>query len=187
MQQQTRQRQRRQRQSTPLPEKRGRTGQATRRRHANTTLRHMVNHPPPFQQKKGEARGKTRSERKARNRRHERGQDNKKIRWCSGITCVLAKLRAHYPEHQQQRGGKDRKRKTNNKTTHPHTLPPHPRHSTTQHNKTTHTTLKHTPQHIKSRQRTVNTTRPSTPHKPSPLFHNDTTLSQKHSTKPTML
>ena len=29
--------------------------------------------------------------------------------------------------------------------------------------------------------------RPSTQHKPPPLFHNDTTLSQRHSTKPTML
>ena len=49
MQQQTRQRTRRQRQSTPLPEKRGRTRQTTHRSHANTTHRHMVNHTPPFQ------------------------------------------------------------------------------------------------------------------------------------------
>ena len=48
MQQQTRQRQRRERQSTPLPEKRGRKRQTTRSSHANTTLRHMVNHTPPF-------------------------------------------------------------------------------------------------------------------------------------------
>ena len=49
MQQQTRQRTRRKRKSTPLPEKRRRTRQTTHRSHANTTHRHMVNHPPPFQ------------------------------------------------------------------------------------------------------------------------------------------
>ena len=34
--------------------------------------------------------------------------------WCSGITCVLAGLRAHYPEHQHEerkRGRKEERKK----------------------------------------------------------------------------
>ena len=98
MQQQTRQRQRRQRQSTPLPEKRGRTRQTTHRRHANTTHRHMVNHTPPFHNnRKDGVRRKTEEARE-----EEKRTTGRKTRWCSGITCVLAKLRAHYPEHQHK-------------------------------------------------------------------------------------
>lgn len=94
MQQQTRQRTKRQRQSTPLPKKRRRKRQTTHRSHANTTHRHMVNHTPPFQTQKGGAR------RKARN--GEERTQQRETQWCSGITCVLARLRAHYPEHQHK-------------------------------------------------------------------------------------
>ena len=67
MQQQTRQRQGRKRKSTPLSEKRRRKRQTTRSRHANTTHRHMVNHPPPFHNnRKGEAQRKTGSGEKRR-------------------------------------------------------------------------------------------------------------------------
>ena len=125
MQQQTRQRTRKKRKNTPLPEKRRRKRQTTHSRHANTTLQHMVNHTPPFQQK--ERRMVKKSE----------GLDNtkqsnttRKTQWCSGITCVLAKLRAHYPEHHNKEEEKEREtRKTRQatRTTHPS---PH-RHSTT--------------------------------------------------------
>ena len=142
-----RQRTRRKGKSTPLPEKRKRTRQTTHRRHANTTHRHMVNHPPPFQQQK-----KRRTVKKGGGRREEKRRESKQqgeTQWCSGITCVLAGLRAHYPEHQQQerqrkKRRKDReKRKTNEETTHPFCTPP-PFHKTAQQDNT-HITLKHTP------------------------------------------
>nr|DAY13909.1 MAG TPA: hypothetical protein [Caudoviricetes sp.] len=119
MQQQTRQRERRKRQSTPLPKKRRRTRQTTRSRHANTTHRHMVNLSTaiPTEERRGEKR-----------------EHNEGTQWCSGITCVLAELRAHYPEHhQQERRRRKRKRKRKRKkgeeeerergrqTTRPHT------------------------------------------------------------------
>ena len=145
MQQQTRQRTRRQRQSTPLPEKRGRTRQTTHRSHANTTLQHMVTTPPPFQHKKGGARRK-RKRRKKEDKTKEDKANNKKAQWCSGITCVLAWLRAHYPEHQHKKEEKERKTERQDKQRELHThhtaAIPQP---TTQYNKTTHT-----PQHIKS-------------------------------------
>ena len=64
-------------------------------------------------------------------------ETTRKTQWCSGITCVLAGLRAHYPEHQHKKEEEEKeedreKRKTSNKTTHPHTTH---RHSTT-HNTT---------------------------------------------------
>lgn len=113
MQQQTRQRTTRQRQSTPLPEKRGRTRQTTRRRHANTTHRHMVNTHRHSNKRKTEERGKAGSGREKR--QGDRG--TKETQWCSGTTCVLAGLRAHYPEHQQHKDkGRQRKTKEDRKT-----------------------------------------------------------------------
>ena len=137
MQQQTRQRQARQRKSTPLSEKRRRTRQATHRSNANTTLRHMVNHPPPFHNnRKDGAQRKARSREKRKTREH-----NKRTRWCSGITCVLAELRAHYPEHHNKEEEEEEdkeKRKTSNEATHP---PPTaiPQPTTQQDNTTQHT------------------------------------------------
>ena len=91
------------------------------------------------------------------------------------------------PPTRETKEEEEETEKANEETTHTYTHPhPPPFHNTAQQDNT-HTTLKHTPQHIKSRQRTVDTTRPSTQHKPSPLFHNDTTLSQRHGTKSTML
>ena len=172
MQQQTRQRTTRQRKSTPLPEKRGGTRQTTHSRHANTTHQHMVNHPPPFQAQKGG------TQRKTERRKTREENTTRETRWCSGITCVLAGLRAHYPEHQH----KEEERKTERRgrqTTRPHPPPFHnPQHSTTG---------QHAPQHIKSRQWTTDTTRPSTQHNRPPPFHNHITLSQRHNPKPTML
>ena len=51
-----------------------------------------------------------------------RREHNKGTQWCSGITCVLAELRAHYPEHQhkEEEEEEDKQREL-------HT----PRHSTT--------------------------------------------------------
>ena len=73
MQQQTRQRQRRKRASTPLPEKRGGTRQTTHRSHANTTHRHMVNHPPPFQtiERRGAKKGGEHKEKRKRNNKRD--------------------------------------------------------------------------------------------------------------------
>jgi len=65
-----------------------------------------------------------------------------------------------------------------------HTPPPfhNPQHNTTKQDKTRHA--------LSSQQdgmQTVPTPPPFYPTQPSPLFHNDTTLSQRHNTKPTML
>ena len=86
----------------------------------------MVNHPPPFQQKK-----KSGGQRKTR--REEKDKTNKekrKTQWCSGITCVLAGLRAHYPEHQHREEEKrKRKRKRTLLSPPSHTaLPPNTNH-----------------------------------------------------------
>ena len=104
MQQQTRQRQARKRKSTPLPEKRGRTRQTTNRSHANATVQHMVNtHTAiPLIERRGQ-------ERRGRKRRDNTEQEQQ---WCSGITCVLAGLRAHYPEHQQTKRKRKKRRRT---------------------------------------------------------------------------
>ena len=123
MQQQTRQRTRRERQGTPLPEKRGRKRQTTHRSHANTTHRHMVDTPAIPTHTKADAeerRGAEQKKREEKRRKERRREDNKKTQWCSGITCVLAGLRAHYPEHQHKEEEENReKRKTSNETTHP--------------------------------------------------------------------
>ena len=123
MQQQARQRQTRERQSTPLPEKRGRKRQTTHSSHANTTHRHMVNHTPPFHNNRKDG-----ARRKAVNRKERTQQGNT---WCSGITCVLAKLRAHYPEHQQQKRQREKRRRQRRQATRPHTHshPPPPFHN----------------------------------------------------------
>ena len=127
MQQQTRQRTRRKRKSTPLPEKRRRKKQTTRSSHANTTHQHMVNPPPPFHNnKKDGARRKTGS-------REKRGAENttKEKQWCSGITCVLAQLRAHYPEHHQQERWRRKRRRRRRQTKRPHShryFDPHTNH-----------------------------------------------------------
>ena len=75
MQQQTRQRTRRQRQSTPLPEKPGRTRQTTNCCHANTTHRHMVKPPTVIPTK-----GKTGSEGKAGSEREEKKREHNGVR-----------------------------------------------------------------------------------------------------------
>lgn len=57
--------------------------------------------------------------------RREEKTSNKGTQWCSGITCVLAWLRAHYPEHQhkeeeeEEEEERDRTRETSDETTHP--------------------------------------------------------------------
>lgn len=97
MQQQTRQRTTRQRQSTPLSEKRRRKRQTTNRSHANTTLQHMVKPHRNSNRRKAGHEGRDRED-----------ETTRETQWCSGITCVLAELRAHYPEHQHE----EEKRKT---------------------------------------------------------------------------
>ena len=104
MQQQTRQRQGRQRQSTPLPEKREGTRQIPYCCHAHRTLQHMVN-THRYSKTEERRRAKKGEERRSRGTNME-----ERTQWCSGITCVLAELRAHYPEHQHKE--EERKRKT---------------------------------------------------------------------------
>ena len=73
----------------------------------------MVNHPPPFHKnRKGGVRRKAGS-----GEREERTQQGNTMVF--GITCVLAGLRAHYPEHQhkEEREEEERERKMNNETT----------------------------------------------------------------------
>ena len=64
-------------------------------------------HAPPFQNTE-RRRGK---ETGSRTEQKKRRQDNRETQWCSGITCVLAGLRAHYPEHQHTKEEKGRERK----------------------------------------------------------------------------
>ena len=137
MQQQTRKRQTRQRQSTPLPEKRRRKRQTTRSSNANTTQRHMVNHPPPFQTI--ERRG-VESEEQSRQDK----ANNKEDAMVFGDN-VRARIAARaLPRTPQQRGRekkrkRKKKRKRNNETI---TSTPPPFHNP-------HTTLRRTPQHVK--------------------------------------
>ena len=137
MQQQTRQRPRRQRKSTPLPKKRGGKRQTTNRCHANRTLRHMVNHPPPFQQRKSAEKKKG-----GGSRTEEKTRQQGKTQWCSGITCVLAGLRAHYPEHQHTRKKKKRKKKIE-KTSNENYTPITHRHSNPHINHHRYSTMTH--------------------------------------------
>ena len=186
MQQQTRQRTRRKRKSTPLPEKRKRKRQTPHSRHANTTHQHMVNHTTPFQQKKGGTLRKT----EEKTRQEKTKLTTRETQWCSGITCVLAGLRAHYPEHQhkeekkeRETGRQDKQRELHTHHTHHTTAIPQP---TTQYDKTRQDMhCRHNK--VICRQYPPHTTRLSTQHKSSPLFPDKHTLSQKHKTKPTML
>ena len=89
----------------------------------------MVNHTPPFQ-----TRGKTGEERRGAGRREQTTIGRKETQWCSGITCVLAELRAHYPEHQHEEEEEEEDERQD------HTHPSHHRYSTmTQPCRKTHT------------------------------------------------
>ena len=124
MQQQTRQRTTRERKNTPLPEKRGRTRQTTRSRHANTTHRHMVNQPPPFQQE--ERRGtKKDEERRGGKRTQQRDAmvfgDNVRARKAAR---ALPRTPTQKEKKKKKKKGKkeeetEKTKKTNDKTTHP--------------------------------------------------------------------
>ena len=75
-------------------------------------------------------------------KKEERTRQQGKTQWCSGITCVLAKLRAHYPEHQQGKKEKKRQERQSNRTTHPTAIPTHTQTTTAiqyQHNPNTKT------------------------------------------------
>ena len=120
--------------------------------------------------------------RKARSREEKRN-NRPKTQWCSGITCVLARLRAHYPEHQhkeeeEEEEEEDReKRKTSNETSHPHTTPPpfhNPQHSTTRQHAHHPETRATTTRRVDSGQQTPRTLPPHT--QSSPPFRNDITL-----------
>lgn len=139
MQQQTRQRQRRQRKNTPLPEKRRRKRQTTRRCHANTTLRHVVTPAIPTKEKRMVKKSGEQS------REEKTKLTTRETQRCSGITCVLARLRAHYPEHQHKRKKKTKRR--GRQTTRPHTPTPTHRHSTTQQHSATKQHAHHTETH----------------------------------------
>ena len=168
MQQQTRQRTRRKRKSTPLPEKRGGTRQTTRSRHANTTLRHMVNHTPLFQTIERRTVKKDEEQTREDKRRQPRNTmvfgDNVRARWA-----------ARALPRTPTRKGRGRGRGRGRQATRPHT-------HTTHHAPPFHNTAQH---HTPHKEWTVDVFLSDT--KPSSLFHNDTTLSQRHSTKPTML
>ena len=89
----------------------------------------MVNHTPPFQ-----TRGKTGEERRGAGRGEQTTIGRKETQWCSGITCVLAELRAHYPEHQHEEEEEEEDERQD------HTHPSHHRYSAmTQPCRKTHT------------------------------------------------
>ena len=137
MQQQTRQRTRRERKSTPLPEKRGRKRQATRSRHANTTLRHMVNHTPPFQQKKGGKQGEE------KRREHNKGNtmvfgDNVRAR-------RAARALPRTPTTKRKRGREEEDKRRDHTPSHTTAIP---QHSTTRQH--THHTETHATTHEES-------------------------------------
>ena len=106
----------------------------------------MVKHTPPFHNNR-KGRGTKKGE--------ERGNTTRETQWCSGITCVLAGLRAHYPEHQHKEEEEEEeeenreKKKASNDTS--HTPPPF-----------------HTPQH--------------THHNTHPTTHKELTVDSKHHT-----
>jgi hypothetical protein len=54
-------------------------------------------HTPPFHNRR---KAVHKEKRRAEEKRITAGRE--RTQWCSGITCVLAKLRAHYPEHQHK-------------------------------------------------------------------------------------
>nr|DAL05770.1 MAG TPA: hypothetical protein [Caudoviricetes sp.] len=64
-----------------------------------------------------ERRGAKKTE-KGKDKRNK--QRKERTQWCSGITCVLAKLRAHYPEHQKREEEK-KDEETRQETRHPPT------------------------------------------------------------------
>nr|DAO84562.1 MAG TPA: hypothetical protein [Caudoviricetes sp.] len=82
----------------------------------------MVKHTPPFHNKR-KADGEKEEKKRTKNKtRHTRG-----TQWCSGTTCVLAELRAHYPEHHNKE--KERKRiEANTHHTHRHSAQHKPSH-----------------------------------------------------------
>ena len=53
-----------------------------------------------------------------------RKQNDKGTQWCSGITCVLAGLRAHYPEHQRKRRREEKEEEEKTGKTSNETMPP---------------------------------------------------------------
>ena len=72
---------------------------------------------------------KAEQQRKARSEEKKKKQNKQGTQWCSGITCVLAGLRAHYPEHQHKKKKEERRgearrseekktEKTSDETTH---------------------------------------------------------------------
>lgn len=111
-----------------------------------------------------------------RKARREREDKVRETQWCSGITCVLAGLRAHYPEHHNKKKEKEKEEeeeeeeKTRNSelrqntTHHPTTAIPLPPHMLQQNDVRT----------VDSKHRT-----PFYPTQPPPLFHNDTRLNQQ--------
>ena len=59
---------------------------------------------------------KSSERRKAGSRREEEQAIGREgTQWCSGITCVLAELRAHYPEHQHKEEDKKTRRQEDKK------------------------------------------------------------------------
>ena len=140
MQQQTRQRTKRQRKNTPLPEKRRRKRQTTHRSHANTTQRHMVNHPPPFHNnRKDGARRKAESREQGTENREQDKANNKRDTVVFGDNVRARWAARALPRTPTRRGkGRRRQKEEGRQTTRPHTLtqpapPPfhNPQHSAT--------------------------------------------------------
>ena len=126
MQQQTRQRQGRKRKSTPLPEKRRRKRQTTHRSHANTTLRHMVNHPPPFQQQE------RRCMKKQETKRREHNKKNTMVFGDNVRARMAARALPRTPPTRQRK----KRKKTNEETAHTTHHPPVLHTATRQHSNT---------------------------------------------------
>ena len=170
MQQQTRQRTRRKGKSTPLPEKRKRTRQTTHRRHANTTHRHMVNHPPPFQQQKKRRtvkKGGGQKRREEKRKQTTRGDamvfgDNVRARRAARALPRTPTARETKEEEKERQREEEDKRRDHTPLLHPTAIP---QDSTTRqhtHHTETHTTLPFSPHNTATQQhkeKAGNTTR----------------------------
>ena len=97
----------------------------------------MVNPSPPFHNnRKAGHEGKAGSGEEGRKKRTQQGNT-----MVFGVTCVLAELRAHYPEHQRQ---EEEEKEENERRDHTPSHPPpfhNPQHNATRQDMHRHHTL----------------------------------------------
>ena len=126
--------------------------------HGKHTHRHST-----AERRAGEARGRE---------EEQQQQEERETQWCSGITCVLAELRAHYPEHQHKEKEEEEEDKTRQDKTSddPPAIP-----QSTHHDMTCTTITHHTKTHATTHDRV---TVDSEHHRPSPLTQTITAIPQ---------